>query len=391
MNTTLRKSRILLFIILLGAIGLFFYLEKKSTTPQTPSVVTEVNENREQTTGTEETSDIPEIEKEPKVILTNLTVPWDFVFLPDGGLLISERDGTLLYKDTEQELHEISIPETKQTGESGLLGIMLHPDFKENNLLYVYLTTETETGLINRVERYRFSNGELTQKEIILDRIPGARYHDGGRIAFGPDQMLYIATGDAQNEESAQNPELLSGKILRVTDTGDIPSDNPFGNEVYSMGHRNPQGITWDDKNRLWITEHGRSGVLSGFDEVNLITKGGNYGWPESEGDTVLPNTVKPKAHSGASATWAPASALYWDGSIFFGGLRGVALFEAVLENETVVEVREHYKSEFGRIRTITLGPDGYFYLSTSNRDGRGPSIATDDRIIRIHPSIFRE
>jgi glucose/arabinose dehydrogenase len=170
-------------------------------------------------------------------------------------------------------------------GEGGLLGMALHPRFDEHHWIYLYLTTVSDGGAENRVERYTFENDRLSDKKIIIDKIPGANYHDGGRIAFSPDGYLYITTGDAGKSNLAQATDSLAGKILRVHDDGSIPLDNPFHNAVWSYGHRNSQGLAWDDRGRLWATEHGRSGILSGFDELNLIEKGKNYGWPVIQGD----------------------------------------------------------------------------------------------------------
>jgi glucose/arabinose dehydrogenase len=342
-----------------------------------------------------------------EVVAKNLEIPWDLVFLPDGDMLVTERPGRLLRIDENGSKTPITladstenIPGTKHVGEGGLLGVALHPDFAENNIIYLYQTSESESGdgLINRVEQYKLVDNQLKQDsdtKTIIDNIPGAVYHDGGRIAFGPDEKLYITAGDATNEDWAQiyqqgTKKDLAGSILRLNPDGSIPEDNPFGSPVWSYGHRNPQGLTWDNQGQLWSTEHGRSGLLSGLDEINLIEPGNNYGWPDSEGDTVEEGTVSPIEHSGADTTWAPASALYWDGSIFFGGLRGEALYEAVLENGEVVEVKSHLKNKYGRIRTVVEGPDGMFYLTTSNRDGRGSPVAADDRIIRVNPEIFR-
>lgn len=191
-------------------------------------------------------------------------------------------------------------------------------------------------------------------------------------------------SGDSFKE--SQDPDTLEGTLLRLRADGSVPEDNPFGTAVYSYGHRNAQGITWDGEGRLWSTEHGRSGLFSGLDELNLVEPGGNYGWPDSEGDTVLQDTVPPALHSTARITWAPASALYFEGSVFFGGLRGETLYEAVLDGEEVVELREHFKGDFGRIRAVVLGPDDFLYITTSNRDGRGNPADGDDTIIRINP-----
>ncbi|MEX0917916.1 MAG: PQQ-dependent sugar dehydrogenase [Candidatus Paceibacterota bacterium] len=321
-----------------------------------------------------------------EVIAEGLSIPWDLAFLPDGSMLVTERAGDVIHIESGQTF---PIEGVEHVGEGGLLGIALHPDFADNGFVYLYQTTRTDSGLKNRIVRYVYAEYELTFDRVIFDQIPGAQYHDGGRIAFGPDGMLYATVGDAQNEDAAQDPQRLHGSILRITPDGEVPEDNPFGNAVYSYGHRNPQGLTWDGAGNLWSTEHGRSGLRSGYDEINLIQPGGNYGWPESEGDTVAAGTIAPLWHSTADTTWAPASALFYEGRIFFGGLRGEALYEAVLANGEVNEVRTHLEGEYGRIRSVVLGPDGFFYLTTSNRDGRGSPVRADDRIIRIDPQQF--
>lgn len=325
------------------------------------------------------------------IVAENLTIPWDLAFLPDGNMLVTERPGTLLRIDRQSGVvHTIPIEGVAHRGEGGLLGIALHPQFAENRYLYLYRTTEQSGSVLNEVLRYRFVDGVLQEQTVIIEDIPGASYHDGGRMEFGPDGYLYITTGDAGNTALAQDTDSLAGKILRIGADGSIPDDNPFGNLVYSYGHRNPQGLTWDDDGNLYATEHGRSGVRSGFDELNRIEPGANYGWPDSQGDTVADGTVAPLIHSGPSTTWAPASAQYLDGSIFFGGLRGATLYEAILADTEVVELHEHFVNEFGRIRSVVLGPDGMLYLTTSNRDGRGEPVSNDDRIIRVDPDQFR-
>ena len=319
-----------------------------------------------------------------EVVVQDLGIPWDIAFLPNE-ILITQRGGNLL-RFSEGEKSVIAQLPLEARGEGGLLGIALHPEFVDTQYLYLYVTYRSAGGTTeNRVERYRYAEGVLSEQTTILSDIPGALFHNGGRLAFGPDEKLYITTGDAQKPALAQDRASLAGKILRVNDDGSVPADNPFpGSPVYSYGHRNPQGIAWDEEEVLWSTEHGRSGFSSGFDEINRIVPGGNYGWPESQGDESAEGTIAPVRHSGAQVTWAPASAVFVNGHLFFGGLRGETLYEAVFEGESIVEIQEHYKGAFGRIRTVLLGPDNMLYLTTSNRDGRGIARPGDDAVVRI-------
>lgn len=328
-----------------------------------------------------------------EVVAEGLEVPWDIAFLPEGDLLVTERSGTLKRLSTEATGRApitITVPDVLDTGEGGLMGMVLHPDFVQNRLLYLYFTT-SEGGQHNRVARFRLDGESLTDERTILDGIPSAIYHDGGRIAFGPDGMLYITTGDATDSANAQDLGSLAGKTLRLTADGGIPGDNPFGTAVWSYGHRNAQGLAWDNQGRLWETEHGRSGITSGYDELNLVEKGKNYGWPVIQGPATREGMVAPVVQSGASETWAPASAAYHDGSIWFGGLRGESLYEARIgEDGRSANPVVHFHGEYGRIRAVVVGPDGYLYLTTSNRDGRGSPVAADDRIIRVDPAALR-
>ncbi len=321
-------------------------------------------------------------EKDVEIIAENFQIPWEVAFLPDGVLLVTERSGTLRSIGKEERIYIIEGVE--HIGEGGLLGMALHPQFSENRWIYLYLTTKVGNRLENRVERYRLEDAHLLEKTIIINNIPGAAIHNGGRIAFGPDGYLYITTGDAGSPNLAQDINNLAGKILRLKDNGSIPPDNPFGNAVWSYGHRNPQGLTWDDKGRFWATEHG----AIAHDELNLIEKGKNYGWPVIQGDEKKEGMENPIIQSGPIETWAPAGIAFWNGSLFFGGLRGETLYEAKIIGERRVSLKTHLRQEFGRIRAVVLGPDGYLYITTSNTNGRGRPRSGDDKIIRINQEI---
>lgn len=315
-------------------------------------------------------------------LASNLQIPWALVFLPDKSILFTERAGAIRIIDSKGNLNPnpvASINEVKHSGEGGLLGITIHPDFDSNHFVYLYYTYSSNgNDTLNRVVRFKFEENALSEKSIIVDKIPGALFHNGGRIKFGPDGFLYIATGDSQNPSLAQNINSLAGKILRVDSDGKPASDNPFNNAVFSYGHRNPQGITWDENNTLWETEHGASTL----DELNIIERGKNYGWPEIRGDQKKNGMETPIANSG-SQTWAPSGTAYLNGSIFFAGLRGEALFEYNIESKIFTL---HLKGEIGRIREVVAGPDNLLYITTSNRDGRGIPDSTDDKIIRVNP-----
>ena len=343
---------------------------------------------------------IPEIEKQPARELTqeeiqeipllstvakNLEVPWAIAFVPDGGILVTERPGRVRLIDKDGNLQNepvATISAIKEFGEGGLLGIALHPEFEKNNFVYLYYTyAGDQDNTLNRVSRFTFDKKSLKDETTIVNGIPGNRFHNGGRIQFGSDGFLYITTGDSQNPSLAQDTNSLAGKILRVSENGSPVPDNPFSNLIFSYGHRNPQGIAWDSQDRLWETEHGNTAT----DELNLIEIGKNFGWPTIRGDQTQEGMKSPIIHSG-SETWAPAGAAFLNGSIFFAGLRGQALFEAKIENGSVTLV-EHLKGQFGRLREVVVGPDNMLYITTSNRDGRGVPTADDDRIIRVNPT----
>jgi glucose/arabinose dehydrogenase len=294
---------------------------------------------------------------QPVVVATGLDTPWGIAFLPDGSMLVTERPGRVRLVDASGQLRAepvATLGSVAETGEGGLLGIALHPDFGSNRLVYLYYTYAGVAGTMNRVVRMAYGNGSLGTEEIVLDGIPGASFHDGGRIKFGPDGFLYIGTGDAGQASLAQDTGSLAGKILRVSAAGTPAPGNPFGNEVYSYGHRNVQGLAWDENGTLYATEHGRSGTLSGLDEINLIEAGKNYGWPVIQGDETHAGMETPLDNSG-SVTWAPSGAAFFAGSLYFGGLRGESLYEAVIRSRQVTQVIAHFQGQFGRLSLSSL------------------------------------
>lgn len=329
----------------------------------------------------------------PQVVASNLTVPWEIRFLPDGDLLITERPGRLVRLEPGGEgRRSLSVPGVEARGESGLMGLALHPDFPGTSQIYLCYTTRSGGSLENRVVRYRYEDHAIEQGEVVLGGMPAASIHDGCRLEFGPDGMLYVTMGDAGDSGRAQDRASPSGKIHRIAPDGSVPPDNPYGTTVFSYGHRNPQGLAWDDRGRLWSTEHGPSGFRSGHDELNLVRAGNNYGWPEIVGDDEQAGMRRPVIHSGGSVTWAPAGLAHHDGRLYWAGLRGSALYSVRLPPDGSVpepgalEASVHLEDEYGRLRAVRMGSDGMLYVSTSNRDGRGDPAGSDDRILRLDP-----
>lgn len=330
------------------------------------------------------------------VMAEGLDTPWELRFLPGGDLMVTERRGRLLRLSrdparagdgeppfTVVERHRVE--GVREVSESGLMGLALHPDFPEPPLIYLCLTTEGEDDLENRVVRYSYVDGELSERVALLEGIAGAPVHDGCRLEFGPDGHLYVTTGDAGSESLARDPSSLNGKILRLEAGGEIPPDNPFDTPVWSLGHRNPQGLAFDGRGRLWATEHGPSGFRSGRDELNRIERGADYGWPELTGDETAEGARAPILHSG-SDIWAPSGLTVSGTSLFFGGLRGSALYEVrgVLASDESPRLIAHFRGDFGRVRLVRGGPAGQLWIGTSNRDGRGSPADADDRILRV-------
>lgn len=320
------------------------------------------------------------------IIAENLDTPWSLVFLPDKNILVTERPGRVQRIDQSGKLSLVAtLPQVKEIGEGGLLGMVLHPQFTINHYIYFYYTySENGANTLNRVVRMKYDNGKLSDEKIMIDKIPGAPNHNGGRFRFGPDDLLYITTGDAQAPSLAQDTSSLAGKILRMTDEGKVPGQNPFHNYVYSYGHRNPQGIAWSTNGQLWETEHGPSGIETGNDEINKIISGKNYGWPTIRGTQTHAGMETPVKESGFLHAWAPGSLAILNHKLYFSGLKGEALY--MFDPQTNI-VQEYLKSEYGRIREVIVGPDETLYITTSNNDGRGSPQNDDDKIIRVNPS----
>ncbi len=332
-----------------------------------------------------------------ETVAENLTIPWSIDWLPDGTALFTERNGYLREIQNGKLVQEPLLSLGVGSGEGGLLGVAVDPQFEQNNYIYLYYTYNELVSISNKVVRYQLVNGEVTEDKVLIDGIPGASYHDGGRIQFGPDGKLYITTGDAGNPDLAQDVNSVAGKILRINSDGTIPEDNPWeSSPVYSIGHRNPQGIDWDEAGNLVATEHGPSGWRGlAHDEINVITPGTNYGWPDVIGDETLEGLQNPILHTGAD-TWAPSGSEFydgdkipqWTGKYFVATLRGshLHMIDFDLENNKVISHEKLFQNEFGRLRDVQTGPDGYLYILTSNQDGRGIPGFNDDRILRIVP-----
>lgn len=263
------------------------------------------------------------------------------------------------------------------TGEGGLLGLAVSPGYVQDGYVYVYLTTATD----NRIVRFRLTAPQ--NQEPVLTGLARSSIHNGGRIAFGPDGMLYAGVGDAGQTANAQNPQSRNGKILRMRPDGSVPSDNPTaGSLVYSLGHRNVQGLTWDAQGRLYAAEFGQNT----WDEVNLIVAGGNYGWPTVEGRANDPRFRDPLV-VWSTAEASPSGAAIAGNRLFVAALRGTRLWNVPLTGTGGVGTpTAELTGAYGRLRTVEYGPDGWLWVTTSNRDGRGTPAATDDRILRFPP-----
>ena len=343
-----------------------------------------------------------------ETVASDLFVPWSLVFTSPTRLLVSERSGTIRVIENGELATKplITFANVSSKAEEGLMGLVKDPEYETNRYIYACYAYEAPTGLQDRVVRLVDEGSSIREDQAILDGIPAAAFHAGCALAFGPDDKLYITTGDATDKTIAQDLGSLGGKILRVERDGSIPADNPFANSpIWSYGHRNPQGIAWHPQTKvMYATEHGPSGFdgagggdeinLRGGDEINIIEAGKNYGWPKvshdkNESELVAPLTTFTPAEAPASAAfYAGAVFPQFTNALFFGALRGEGIIATTFSptNPALITKIEKLTSSVGRVRSIIEGPDGLVYFTSSNRDGRGKINAGDDKIYRLVP-----
>lgn len=338
-----------------------------------------------------------------ETVVSGLEVPWAFAWLPNKDMLVTERRGRvrLIENGKLREQPVFTVPDVEPSSESGLMDVSLHPDFAKNSFVYLAYSYNQD-GKRVKVVRYKYANSAFSDPKIIVDNVPGAPNHAGMRCRFGPDGKLYVTTGDSTDWTLAQKTDSLAGKTLRLNDDGSVPPDNPFVGkqgyrpEIWTLGNRNAQGIAWQPGSGLaFETEHGPSGFEGkggGGDEVNILERGKNYGWPEIHHNERREGMEAPLLEYSPSC--APGSAMFYNGSVFpefkgnffFGCLGGRRIIRVILDGRKVVKQENLLENTYGRIREMEEGPDGYIYFSTSNRDGRGSAATDDDRIMRIVP-----
>ena len=318
---------------------------------------------------------------------TDTDIPWGLVTLPDGTILYNRRDAhdiIHLNPGTGKKVNVGAVPNVQSTdGEGGLTGLAISPSFATDHWLYIMHTSPTD----NRIVRIKLENDKLTTstEKVLVSGILRNKFHDGGRLRFGPDGKLYASTGDGQNGANAQDKSSLNGKVLRLNPDGSVPSDNPFGNYVWSYGHRNPQGLAFDSQGRLWEQEFGNSIM----DETNLITKGGNYGWPACEGTTGTCGTagfIAPKYTYTTAAGSCSGIAIERD-VLYVACERGTRLYREVISGSNLTNVQQYFNGTYGRLRTVEPAPDGGLWLTTTNL-GDKDSIANNSNEKILHVTL---
>lgn len=309
-------------------------------------------------------------------VATGIQVPWGLAFLPDKSALVSERDSGKIKRVVGNQVTEVgTVAGVDPSSEGGLLGLAVDPKYPSRPYVYAYYSTSDD----NRIARLTYRNNQLSDPQVILDGIPVAAVHNGGRITFGPDGFLYVGTGDGREEPNSQDDDSLGGKVLRITTDGKPAPGNPGNKPWFSKGHRNVQGLAFDG-NQLYAAEFGQDE----WDELNAITSGANYGWPAAEGIVQLDGMVNPIAQWGTDVA-SPSGIAFAQGHIFMAGLRGERLWAIpVAGGRRTGEPVAFFTGQFGRLRTVEAARDGSLWLTTSNTDGRGDTRDGDDRILRV-------
>jgi aldose sugar dehydrogenase len=313
-------------------------------------------------------------EPRAREIASGLAAPWGLVALTDGTFLISERDTREIVRIRSGSKSRIrTIDEADPAGEGGLLGLATTPD---EGTVFAYYTAADD----NRIVSMSWNGRDLGAPKVILRGIPKGLRHNGGRMVIGRDGYLYVGTGESGDGSLSQDKESLGGKILKVSVDGRPAPGNPFGNEVFSYGHRNVQGLAFDPDGRLWASEFGQQA----WDELNLIKEGANYGWPEVEGSGKAKGMTNPKV-VWQTADASPSGLAYWQGALWMAGLRGERLWEIPVDGTSTGDPIAHFSGDYGRLRTVAVAQDGEsLLLSNSNTDGRGDPSRDDDRLFRV-------
>ncbi|MET8808575.1 PQQ-dependent sugar dehydrogenase [Streptomyces sp. NPDC004546] len=320
-----------------------------------------------------------------RTVADDLKTPWGLAPLPGGGLLVSSRDdGTIIRIDekTGRKTELGTVSGVSPAGEGGLLGIALSPGYASDHMIYAYFTSASDNRIVRMLYDERKPPGEqLGAPDTVFKGIPKGVIHNGGRIAFGPDGMLYVGTGESGARGLAQDKKSLGGKILRLTPEGEPAPGNPFpGSPVYSYGHRNVQGLAWDDRQRLFASEFGQDT----WDELNAIKPGANYGWPQAEGrssDAAFQNPIAQWHTDDAS----PSGIAYVEGVIWMAGLKGQRLWRIPLQGtQASAPPQALLTGQYGRLRTVVAAGGDKVWLLTSNTDGRGRPGKGDDRLLEL-------
>ena len=309
-------------------------------------------------------------------VATGIQVPWGLAFLPDKSALVAERDSGKIKRIAGQDVTDVgAVDDVNPSSEGGLLGLAVDPGYPGKPYIYAYYSG----GDDNRIARITYRDGKLSDQQVILEGIPAAAIHNGGRLRFGPDGFLYAGTGDGSDRPNSQDDDSLGGKILRITTEGKAAPGNPDGRVWITKGHRNVQGLAFDGS-QLYAAEFGQNT----WDELNAITPGSNYGWPAAEGISQLDGMTDPIAQW-HTADASPSGIAFAKGYVFMASLRGERLWAIpVAGGKRVGEPQAFFTNQYGRLRTVELAPDGSLWVTTSNTDGRGDTRDGDDRILRV-------